>query len=175
MRVRVNHHIDDDGLCAAAIVGNYMSYTITEPEKKALINICGLIKESLGSMKHMVDVINKKQSELKSLVRYDEYVNPHKNYASWKAYLECEIASLKKRFDESYVELEELCLNIVELLESKKRIHKSFGTIVSIARDISSDEYKITCPDKFNYNSFSVMISRFNDSYDQILRDIDKL
>lgn len=173
--MRVIHHIDDDGLCAAAIVGNYMSYTITEPEKKALINICGLIKESLGSMKHMVDVINKKQSELKSLVKYEEYVNSYKNYARWKAYLECEIASLGERFDKSYVELEELCVNIAELLEPKKRIHKSFDTIVSIARDISSDEYKITCPDKFNYNSFSVMISRFNDSYNQILRDIDKL
>lgn len=146
-----------------------LSYTITEPEKQALINLCRLIKGSLSSMKHMVDSINKKRSELKSLTDSEKY-------ARWKVYLECEIDSLEERFDESYVELEELCVNIAELLEPKKCIHESFDTIVSIARNIiSSDEYDITCPEEFNYNSFSDTISRFNDSYSQILRDIDKL
>lgn len=145
-----------------------LSYTITETEKKAIIKLCELIKKSLISIKRQTDVIDKKQFELKSLT------NSEKD-AKWKPHLEYDIASLKKRFDKSYSELEKLCVDTVELLDPKKGIHKSFGTIVSIARNISSDEYKITCPDKFNYNSFSVMISRFNDSYNQILRDIDKL
>lgn len=144
------------------------SYTITEPEKKTIINLCELIKKSLNSIKRLTDAIDKKQFKLKGLTNSEKY-------ARWKVYLEYDIASLKKRFDESYSELEKLCVDTVELLEPKKGIHKSFGTIVSITRNISSDEYKITCPDKFNYNSFSVMISRFNDSYNQILLDIDKL
>lgn len=144
------------------------SYSLSESEKKMLIKLCESIKNVFRSIKHQTDIICNKQNELKNLTHSEDD-------EKWKPHLENEINSLKRRFDESYPEIEKLCADMVVLLESKKGIHKSLETIISIAQNISSNEYKITCPGKFNYHSLSVMMSRFNDSYDKIRRDIDKL
>ena len=144
------------------------SYTITEPEKKALLNLCELIKKVLRDLQYQTDKICKKQNELINLTNSEEDKR-------WKPHLVYEIESLKNHFDESYPELEKLCVDMVELLEPKRAIHPTFSTFISIANNIGNNEYRITCQDKFNYRTFSYMISRFNDNYDKILRDIDKL
>lgn len=143
------------------------SYTISEPEKRELLRLCELIKKSLASLKRQTDSIIKKQEELNKLPSSEEVKR-------WKVYLESDVNSLKKRFHEGYLELEKLCADAVGFLEPKKGIHKSFGTIITIAQNVSSDEYRITSP-KFDYSSFAVIISKFNDSYNRLLRDIDKI
>lgn len=143
------------------------SYTISESEKRELLRLCELIKKSLASLKRQTDSIIKEQEDLNKLPSSEEVKR-------WKIYLESDVNSLKKRFDEGYLELEKLCADAVGFLEPKKGIHKSFGTIITIAQNISSDEYRITSP-KFDYSSFAVIISKFNDSYNRLLRDIDKI
>lgn len=142
------------------------SYTITASEKKALINLCKLIKQTLGNLKHLTKTVADKQYRFDHLTAIEEPI---------KTIIKCEIESLKKRFDECYPELEKLCVDIVELLEPKKNIHPSFGSITSFAQDIRNDKYKITCPDKFNYMAFSLMISKFDDSCNRLIRDIEKI
>lgn len=145
-----------------------LSYTLEESEKKALVKLCELIKTDLRRVKQQTDKICDKQHELKNLT--DSAENQR-----WKSYLLCDINSLKERFDEGYPKLEQLCADLVELMKTKKGIHNSLDTIISIASNIHSEEYKITCPDKFNYRMFSNMVTSFNDSYNHLLRDIDKL
>ncbi|MBP8594930.1 MAG: hypothetical protein KBI35_11030 [Ruminococcus sp.] len=145
-----------------------LSYTLEESEKKALVKLCELTNEALYDLKDQTNKISDKQHELKNLT--DSAENQR-----WKSYLLCDIDSLKERFDEGYPKLEKLCADLVKLLKNKKGIHKSLGTIITIASNIHSEEYKITCPDKFNYRIFLNMVTSFNDSYNHLLRDIDKL
>ena len=144
------------------------SYTLTEPEKKALVKLCELINKALGDLKKQTDKICDKQHELKNLT--DSAEDQH-----WKSYLVDDIDSLKESFDEDYLKLEQLCSDLVILIKTKNGIHKSLGAIFSIASNINNDEYKITCPTEFNYTKFSNMVTRFNDSYSLMLRDTDKL
>lgn len=145
-----------------------LSYTLEESEKKALVKLCELIKKAFNDLKDQTDKICNKQHELKNLTDSTED-------QQWKTYLVYDIDSLKKHFDETYLELEKLCADVVLLLKTKKGIHESLGTIISIASNIHSDEYKITCTNKFKYTKFSNIVKRFNDSYGLMLRDIDKL
>ena len=144
------------------------SYTLEEPEKKALVKLCELTNETLCDLKNQTDKISDKQHELKNLA--DSAENQR-----WKSYLLYDIDSLKERFDEGYPKLEQLCADLVELMKTKKSIHNSLDTIISIASNIHSEEYKITCPNKFKYTKFSNIVTSFNDSYNHLLRDIDKL
>lgn len=145
-----------------------LSYTLEESEKKVLAKLCELTNEALCNLKKQTDKISDKQHELKNLTDSAED-------QSYKPYLVCVIDSLKEGFDEDYPKLEQLCADLVELMKTKKGIHNSLDTITSIASNIHSEEYKITCPDKFNYRMFSNMVTSFNDSYNHLLRDIDKL
>ncbi len=144
------------------------SYTFSESEKKNLLQLCKLIKENLGVLKTLTNQIRQKQYEANNLIDSEKDKR-------WKAYLECDVDSLKKRFKKSYDELEIRCADIVKLLEPKKRIYKRFSTIISIAQNLCSDAYNISSPDKLDYEKFSFMISGFNDCYDHIIHDIDKL
>ncbi|MBR4628286.1 MAG: hypothetical protein IKO47_11455 [Ruminococcus sp.] len=145
-----------------------LSYIITEVEKKVLLDLCKLINRTLSHIKSDTDLICNKQNEVNKLTDSEAYVRV-------KSYLEGQIGSLKKRLNESYTKLEGICSDLVSLLESKKSFSAYLDTIVSIAKNINRDEYKITMPDKFKYNSFAVMISSFNDSYNRLLRNIDKI
>lgn len=145
-----------------------LSYTLEEPEKKALVKLCELTNDALRNIEIQTNKICDQQHKLKNLG--DSAENQR-----WKSYLICDIDSMKERFDEDYPKLEQLCADLVKLIETKKGIHKSLGTILSIASNIHNDEYKITCPNKFNYNIFSNMVTSFNNSYNRLLRDIDKL
>ena len=145
-----------------------LSYTLTKPEKKALVKLCELTNKSMRDLKNQADKIINKQKELRNLTDSNKFQR-------WKSCLVYDIDSLKKLFDEEYTELEKLCADIVILLENKKGIHKSLGTILSIASNVNNDEYKITCPNEFNYSKFSNMVKRFDDSYSLMLRNKGKL
>ena len=145
-----------------------LSYTLEESEKKALAKLCELTNKTLCDLKNQTDKINDKQHELKNLT--DSAENQR-----WKSYLLCDINSLKERFDEGYPRLEQLCSDLVELLEPKQGLNKDFPILISLANNIGDAEYRITCPDKFKYNSFALMISKFNACIQRILRVIDKL
>lgn len=143
-------------------------YTITELEKSIIKNIGNLICSDLRTIKQKTDEINRKQFELKNLNDLEE--DPR-----WKRYLEYDLDILKEEFNVSYSELEKKCADIVKLLESKKQLNQSLNKIYDIASGISSNEYKITCPDAFKYTAFLLMVSDFQRNFDILLRDIDEL
>lgn len=144
------------------------SYTITESEKKALINLCELIKSTLKDLERQTDTIYNKQHELKNLTDSEKDNR-------WKSYLENDINSLKEHFDTAYPKIERLCAKITELLEPKKDMNAWFEAMLTIASDISRDEYKITCPKKFKYRAFCLMVSKFSNNIDRVRRVIDNL
>ena len=145
-----------------------LSYTLEESEKKALVKLCELTNEALCDLKDQTNKISDKQHELKNLT--DSAENQR-----WKSYLLCDIDSLKERFDEGYPKLEKLCTKLIRLLEPKTGMDEEFLKLISFANNIGNDEYKITCPDEFKYNAFSLMISNFKDCIKRTLRVIDKL
>lgn len=144
------------------------SYTLEEPEKKALVKLCELTDKALCDLKKLTDKISDKRHELKNLTDSAEDQN-------WKSYLIDDIDSLKESFDEDYPKLEKLCTKLIRLLEPKTDMDEEFLKLISFANNIGNDEYKITCPDEFKYNAFNLMISNFKECIKRTLRVIDKL
>lgn len=118
----------------------------------AFLKLCELIIIALRDLKNKTIEISKKQHELNNLT------NSEANKL-WKLHLEYQIASSVKRFDEAYPKLEKLCADVTKLLEPKKHISANFESIILIAKNISNDEYKSMCPEKYNYIVFWNMIS----------------
>ena len=155
-----NHKSNNDSLV--------LSYTFTEPEKQALIRLCELIQLALRRIKNQTDTIDKKRHELSKLTDTEED-------KAWEPHLESEIASYIRNYDKDFSKIEELCSELVELLEPKQGMNEDFPILISFANKIGNEEYKITCSDKFKYNPFKLMISDFNASIERTLRFIDKL
>ncbi len=145
-----------------------LSYTITETEKAALINLCKLIRMSLRDLEKESETISKKHHELKNLT--DSEADKR-----WKPHLEYDIRSHVKHFEETYPKIEKLCIDLNELLDSKKDIDPSVATLISVANNIKNVEYRSIYLDKYDYRTFWRMISQFNDKIDRVLRVIDKL
>ena len=145
-----------------------LSYTFTEPEKQALIRLCELIQLALRRIKNQTDTIDKKRHELSKLTDTEED-------KAWEPHIESEIASYIRNYDKDFSKIEELCSELVELLEPKQGMNEDFPILISFANKIGNEEYKITCSDKFKYNPFKLMISDFNASIERTLRFIDKL
>lgn len=145
-----------------------LSYTISKTEKKALLKLCELIITALRDLKNQTIEISNKQHELNNLTNSEAD-------KLWKPHLENQISSSVKRFDEAYPKLEKLCADITKLLEPKKHISANFEAILLIAKNISNDEYKSMCPEKYKYIAFWHMISQLNDKINQGLCVIDKL
>lgn len=145
-----------------------LSYTFTEPEKQALVRLCELLQPALRRVKNQTDTIDKKRYELSKLTDTEED-------KAWEPHLESEIASYIRNYDKDFSKIEELCSELVELLEPKQGMNEDFPILISFANNIGNDEYRITCSDKFKYNPFKLMISDFNDCIERTLRFIDKL
>lgn len=145
-----------------------LSYTLEDPEKKALVKLCKLIKTDLRKLKQQTDIICNKKHELKKLTTSEADKR-------WKPHLEFDIISSEKRFNEDFPKLEKLCTKLISLLEPKTDMDEEFSKLVSFANNIGNDEYKITCPSDFKYNHFAFMVSNFNASIDRVIRAIDKL
>lgn len=145
-----------------------LSYTLEEPEKKALVKLCELTNETLCDLKNQTDKISDKQHELKNLT--DSAEDQH-----WKSFLVYDIDSLKKSFDDDFSVLEQHCTNLVKLLKPKTNMEPEFSKLLSLANNIGNDKYKITCPDKFMYNAFSTMVSRFINSIENTIRVLKEL
>lgn len=145
-----------------------LSYTFTEPEKQALVRLCELLQPALRRVKNQTDTIDKKRYELSKLTDTEED-------KAWEPHLESEIASYIRNYDKDFSKIEELCSELVELLEPKQGMNEDFPILISFANNIGNDEYRITCSYKFKYNPFKLMISDFNDCIERTLRFIDKL
>lgn len=143
-------------------------YTLTDPEKSAIKNLCRLINDELETIKRQTADICKKQTELTELT-------DSKSNQRWKAYLEIALEKQKTSFLDSYSELERYCTDVVDLLKPKQHLHTSMKNIYDIASGISSNAYKITYPTAFNYSAFSAMISNFRKNYKLLLSCIDGL
>ena len=144
------------------------SYTLEEPEKNALVKLCVLTDKALCDLKKLTDKISDKQHELKNLT--DSAEDQH-----WKSFLVYDIDSLKKSFDDDFSVLEQHCTNLVKLLKPKTNMEPEFSKLLSLANNIGNDKYKITCPDKFMYNAFSTMVSRFINSIENTIRVLKEL
>ena len=144
------------------------SYILEEPEKMALVKLCTLIKPELEKQMRQTDMISNKQHELNELTNSEADIR-------WKSFLVYDIASLKKSFDDDFSVLEQHCTNLVKLLKPKTNMEPEFSKLLSLANNIGNDKYKITCPDKFMYNAFSTLVSRFINSIENTIRVLKEL
>ncbi len=64
---------------------------------------------------------------------------------------------------------------MVNLLKPKTDMDAAFPKLISFANNIGNDEYKITCHGKFEYKTFNLMVSNFNECIERTLRAIDRL
>lgn len=144
------------------------SYTFTESEKQAVVRLCDLIKTALQRFKTQTDIICNKRYEL-SRSQTSESNEQIKRYHKSAIDLSLE------RFDKVSSEAEMFCTDLIDLLEPKQSMNKDFSRLISFANNISNDKYRITCPEKFRYNAFDVMISDFNACIERTLCFMDKL
>jgi len=145
-----------------------LSYTFTELEKKALVNLCKLNNNSLLNLEYQIKNICDKQQKLLNL-------NNSEQNELLKDKLQYDIDSLNKHFIEIYHQLEEQCNDMVELLKPKKHINANLDRIISIAKDIISYKNKIKSIDIYVLNYFSLIRSRFDTAYIHLSKVIDKL
>jgi len=145
-----------------------LSYTLEESEKKALVKLCELIKTDLRRVKQQTDKICDKKHELNNLTTSEANER-------WKPHLESDIRSSEKRLNEAFTKLEKLCTDLVNLLKPKTDMDAAFPKLISFANNIGNDEYKITCHGKFEYKTFNLMVSNFNECIERTLRAIDRL
>lgn len=143
-------------------------YTISDDEKRAILNLCELINRTLQSTKQKTEAIDRKQHEL-------EGVSADKSQQRWKEYLECDLKALKESFSKLYSELAHYCADLSILLESKQRVHPSFKAVYEIASQIDDEKYKITCPDSFRYSALVLAITNFQKNYERLKIDIPRL
>ncbi len=169
-KVKSNASVDNTNTIDDTVVnsGIVQTYTITESEKNAIKNMCKLINGALRNIKQMTAKINQKQFELKKITNSE-------SDQRWKVYLECELKRLNERLNAEFSKLEDECKDIVKILESKKHLNVNLNKIYDIACGIGKDEYKITHPDAFRYNAFSLMVSDFEKNFNMMLKSIDKL
>ena len=116
-----------------------ISYTISEPEKKAVVKLCELIQYHLNDLKRLTIKISNKQFELQNLT--DSSIDN-----TWKPHLEYEIKSIVKKFNDAYSGLKELCSNLVKLIEPKQKIDTEFSKLISFANNIDNSEYRAMSP-----------------------------
>lgn len=147
---------------------NTTSYSITESEKNEIKNICRLIDSALSNVRWYTNEISRKQLEIKNLT--DSEVDQ-----KFKKYLESDVDSLKKSFNDNYTELERICSDYVRLYSAKKHLHVCLKKIYDIANGISDNKYKITCPDDFENSALSLVISDFKQNHELLLRHIENL
>lgn len=146
----------------------YSRYMLSELEKKLLVKLFELAKKALNNMEWKVNIIWKKQRELKRLTDSEKS-------RQWDLYLKAGMSSSVQLFDEAYLEFEKLCSNIKALLEPKKQLHSGIKDILSIINDISSTQYKLLSPDIYDYKAFYNMRYFFTRNIDKILKDLDKM
>ena len=144
-----------------------LSYTFTEPEKQALINICGLLKDTLKGIKSLSRTISDKQHELTKL-------NDSEKDNRWKKYLEAEISSYVKQFDKAFAKLEQLCADLCALLELKQDMDEEYPKLISFSNNISNNKYRLMCRDGYDYDALWRLISQIDKSIDNVLSTIDK-
>ncbi|MBR3044904.1 MAG: hypothetical protein IKH27_11025 [Oscillospiraceae bacterium] len=145
-----------------------LSYTITDDEKRAVMNICEIIKRSLESIKQKTEVIDRKQHELAS-------ISEDTSQQRWKEYLEYELKALHKAVKELYSKLDKYCADLTELLLNKQHLHPSFKAIYEIASQIGDEKLKSTCPATFSYSALALVITNFQKNYERLKKDIANL
>lgn len=157
------------------------SYTITDTEKQAIINICGIILETLDTIR-----LNTKSFES---VRIDieKFAKSEENRCLVKI-REDKQASLKKTLQTDYEKLENVCADMVKIITPQIYILKSSEKLCSIGRYISegiplnidgfiskdNDEYKITSS-AYKPHVLPMLIRQFESIYKTIQSSIKKL
>lgn len=145
-----------------------LSYTIPDDEKKAILNLCGLICGSLQCIKQKIETIDRKQHELRG-------PSEDKTNERWKAYLELELNTIKNDLEKQYSELKEYCSDASKLLENRQHLHKSFKAIYDIATQIYKDEYKEICSVASHYSTLSALVSSYQKNYENLTAHIQSL
>ena len=145
-----------------------LSYTIPDDEKKAILNLCGLICGSLQCIKQKIETIDRKQHELRG-------PSEDKSNERWKAYLELELNTIKNDLEKQYSELKEYCFDASKLLENRQHLHKSFKAIYDIATQIYKDEYKEICSVASHYSTLSALVSSYQKNYENLTAHIQSL
>ncbi len=142
------------------------SYTIKDDEKKAINNICTAIKADLRQLKSQVKYISSNQRKIGKLTDSD----PDKLQ---KPHLEGFIESKTNKFNETYSDLVSQCLELNTIIAPKKKMNKSFATLVSITSILSSDEYKEMSIDRFITHTVQLKVNELDRYIKYSLKEID--
>lgn len=140
-------------------------FTMTDNEKRALLNLCESINRTLKGIKQKAEAMDRRQYQL-------EEVSKDESQQRWKEYLECDLKALQKAINELYSESNKYCADLSKLLTNKQHLHPSCKAIYEIASQIGDEKYKITCPDSFRYSALTLVITNFQKNYERLKKDI---
>lgn len=180
-----------------------LNFTMTNDEKRAILNLCELIYRKLQDIMHTVNDIDKKRQELKHIAHMlAEKIQKCKSIYKaghllkskirwrlkrngtirepkwmrmqrWKTYLEFGVKSLNNSIDKDCTKLQDYCMKIAKLLENKKNINPNIDKLYELAHKVSNDKH--ICPESIEYSRFFILVSDFQMIYDWLQRNIAKL
>jgi len=142
------------------------SYILSAEEKSSIKNVCSLIKQELRDMMRSADSICILQGELKKLdaTESTELLRQHKEFS---------LTSLQKKYASQLSELERLCKALYSIIGNRKQLYKAMGQVADIAGSLPVDQYRITSPETFRFNSLTLFIDSFNKKIEKLLEILD--
>lgn len=139
---------------------------IDEKAKSVIIDHCKDVLQALEDIKHNTDRIDKLQREIKGA---SDVSVPQ----PLKAHLQYERDHLTSKLEKQYAELENLCSELIILLDQKEHVHNSIAKLSEIANELieNSNRFKITSSDRFRYSALSIALSDFEKYYNKLKQD----
>lgn len=137
-----------------------LSYTITADEKQEIKNVCSLIRRSLNEIEFIATGICRNQSELAKL-------SDTESNNVYKQQYEYNIKSAEEKLSEKYNGLETYCGDAMSIIEPKKHLLISLNDIYELSSEIINR--------KPEYSKLFTLIKNYQNAYDKLLREIDKV
>lgn len=143
-------------------------YTMTDNEKRALLNLCESINRTLKDIKQKAEAMDRRQYQL-------EEVSKDESQQRWKEYLECDLKALQKAINGLYSESDKYCADLSKLLTNKQHLHPSCKAIYEIASQIGDEKNKITGSDSSRYSALTLVMRNFQKNYELLKKEIANL
>ena len=143
-------------------------FTMTDNEKRALLNLCESINRTLKGIKQKAEAIDRRQYQL-------EEVSKDESQQRWKEYLECDLKALQKAINGLYSESDKYCADLSKLLTNKQHLHPSCKAIYEIASQIGDEKNKITGSDSSRYSALTLVMRNFQKNYELLKKEIANL
>lgn len=140
------------------------SYIITNDEKTAIRNICGIINTGLNELNDIAHEL---------YVLFSIIHNYNNEDHKWRIRRWRSVNKNQALYNEKHNELQSHCTAILKILKTKGALNTSIKTICDIAEDFCDNKYIFT-KDGFDYDALKTVQTKFDDNCKLLLEYLEK-